>query len=166
MDGKLFVSGGKDGQIKIWDGVTGRCVNTIIDAHEGEVYSVQFSRNMKYLLSGGQDYKAKLWDLSTGRQLRLYKIRSSTTKSKSRFNTTFNYNEDFVITSDKADIVLFDTRTAEQTHKLGGKKLIQNNYKPSTGHNKLVRWVASSPAENAFMSCRFVHFGFSFVNLS
>lgn len=46
--GKLFATGSMDGSIKIWDGVSGRCVNTIADAHGGEeVCSIQFTRNGK-----------------------------------------------------------------------------------------------------------------------
>ena len=53
--GKHFVSGSKDGSIKIWDGVSNRCVATFLQAHEGApVCSVAFSRNGKYVLSSGK----------------------------------------------------------------------------------------------------------------
>jgi cleavage stimulation factor subunit 1 len=61
----LFISGGQDGAIKIWDVVSGRCVNTIPNAHNGEVYSVQFTQNSKYFLSGGQDKKSKFFNFFT-----------------------------------------------------------------------------------------------------
>ena len=145
-DGKLYVYGSKDGAIKIWDGVTGRCVNTIPNAHSGQVYSTQFSMNGKYMLSNGQDFVAKLWDLSTGRQVRTYaaskkSIKTETSEQKpERIQTCFNYNETSVLTSEGSDVVIWDTRQGRVLHRLGG-------------HNKNVRWVAPSPVEHAFMSC-------------
>jgi cleavage stimulation factor subunit 1 len=145
-DGKLFVSGSKDGSIKIWDGVTGRCVNTIPSAYSGQVYSVQFSMNSKYMLSNGQDYTAKLWDLSTGRQVRTYSASKKTMKTESaeqkpvRIQTCFNFNESSIVTSEGNDVIIWDTRQARVLHRL-------------SGHNKNVRWVAPSPVEHAYMSC-------------
>lgn len=47
-DAKIYASAGRDGSIKIWDGVSNRCVNTFLKAHDGaEVCSVRFSRNGK-----------------------------------------------------------------------------------------------------------------------
>lgn len=44
----MFVSSSVDGSIKIWDGVSHKCVNTFHKAHDGkEVCSVVFSRNSK-----------------------------------------------------------------------------------------------------------------------
>ena len=54
-DGKHFCSGSKDGSVKIWDGVSNRCIATFLQAHDGaEVCSVAFSRNGKYVLSSGK----------------------------------------------------------------------------------------------------------------
>jgi len=47
-DAKLYTSASRDGSIKIWDGVSNRCVNSFVKAHGGsEVCSVTFSRNGK-----------------------------------------------------------------------------------------------------------------------
>ena len=44
----LYVTASKDGDIKIWDGISSKCVNTFVRAHDGnEVCSVTFSRNSK-----------------------------------------------------------------------------------------------------------------------
>ena len=44
----LYVTASKDGDIKLWDGVSNKCINTFEQAHDGaEVCSVLFSRNAK-----------------------------------------------------------------------------------------------------------------------
>jgi len=44
----MYVSGSRDGSIKMWDGISSKCVGTISQAHEGaEVGSVAFSRSGK-----------------------------------------------------------------------------------------------------------------------
>jgi len=91
MDAKMYASGSKDGSIKLWDGVSSKCVNTFKNAHDGnEVSSISFTRNgkvcrkilnrsarslfysLQYLLSSGMDSLIKLWELSTSRCLIAY----------------------------------------------------------------------------------------------
>lgn len=138
--GNVYVSAGRDGCVKIWDAVTNRCVNTIARAHGGaEVSSVQFSPSGKYLLSGGHDSSARLWELSTGKQVMSYQGGHQQTK---RMQTVFTQGGDFVLSSDEQHntVVAWDTRTGELVSTL-------------SGHNKVVRWLAASPCEQAFVSC-------------
>lgn len=68
-----YVTCSKDGNIKLWDGVSNRCVTTFEKAHDGaEVCSAVFSKNSKYILSSGKDSVVKLWEISTGRTLVKY----------------------------------------------------------------------------------------------
>lgn len=47
-DAKTFASTSKDGSIKLWDGVSNRCINTFAKAHDGsQVCSATFTRNGK-----------------------------------------------------------------------------------------------------------------------
>ncbi|KAG2393361.1 hypothetical protein C9374_006892 [Naegleria lovaniensis] len=138
-DGKMFISAGKDGSIKLWDGVIGRCVTTIPKAHGEAVFSVQFSQNSKYFLSGGSDAIIRLWDISTGKQVRTYEP-PNPHELTSRVQTTFTYNESGVVSSFHNDIYMWDTRMTSISHHL-------------SGHIKPVRWVATSPCMHAFMSC-------------
>lgn len=47
---KVYATGSLDGSIKLWDAVSGRCINTFDKAHDGaEVCSVVFSRNGKVI---------------------------------------------------------------------------------------------------------------------
>uniref|UniRef100_A0A915J316 Cleavage stimulation factor 50 kDa subunit n=1 Tax=Romanomermis culicivorax TaxID=13658 RepID=A0A915J316_ROMCU len=45
---RVYVTASKDGDIKIWDGVSNRCVNTFQRAHDGaEICSTLFTKNGK-----------------------------------------------------------------------------------------------------------------------
>lgn len=47
-DGKVYATASKDGSIKLWDGISNRCINTFQKAHDGsEVCSVAFTKNGK-----------------------------------------------------------------------------------------------------------------------
>ena len=55
--GKHFCSGSKDGSVKIWDGVSNRCIATFLQAHDGaEVCSVVFSRTKSIYLKGRRQH--------------------------------------------------------------------------------------------------------------
>ena len=78
-----YVTCSKDGSIKLWDGVSNRCVTTFDKAHDGaEVCSAVFSKNSKYILSSGKDSVVKLWEISTGRTLVKYTGEDATWKHK------------------------------------------------------------------------------------
>ncbi|XP_069113989.1 cleavage stimulation factor subunit 1-like [Argopecten irradians] len=140
----LFVTSSKDGDIKIWDGVSNLCINTFKKAHDGnEVCSVTFSRNSKYVVSSGKDSLVKLWELSTNRCLIVYTGAGATGKQQHRTQAVFNHTEDYVLFPDEATTSLccWDSRNAERQRLL------------SLGHNGAVRYIAHSPTGPAFITC-------------
>lgn len=145
-DGKLYITAGRDGMVKVWDGVTGRCIKTMGEMHSQMVNSACFSRNYKYVLSCGSDGLVKLWDLVTGRLLKTYRTSASSSLANGlrsdgkQTMAVFNYDDQFVISSDRNDAIVWDTQTGDLVHRL-------------PGHNKPILWIASSPTENSFMSC-------------
>ncbi|PSN45009.1 Cleavage stimulation factor subunit 1 [Blattella germanica] len=135
-DAKVYASAGRDGSIKIWDGVSNRCVNTFLKAHDGaEVCS--------YLLSSGKDSLIKLWELSTSRCLIAYTGAGTTGKQEHKAQAVFNHTEDYVLFPDEATTSLcaWNSRNASR------KQLL------SLGHNGPVRLIVHSPTAPAFLTC-------------
>ncbi|XP_061490770.1 cleavage stimulation factor subunit 1-like isoform X2 [Rhineura floridana] len=140
----LYVTGSKDGCIKLWDGVSNRCITTFEKAHDGaEVCSAIFSKNSKYILSSGKDSVAKLWEISTGRTLVKYTGAGLSGRQVHRTQAVFNHTEDYVLLPDERTISLccWDSRTAERRNLL------------SLGHNSIVRCIVHSPTNPGFMTC-------------
>lgn len=143
-DAKVYASAGRDGSVKVWDGVSNRCVNTFLKAHDGaEVCSITFSRNGKYLLSSGKDSLVKLWELSTSRCLIAYTGAGTTGKQEHKAQAVFNHTEDYVMFPDEATTSLccWNSRNASR------KQLL------SLGHNGPVRYLVHSPNAPAFLTC-------------
>jgi WD40 repeat protein len=68
-DGKLLVSGGPDGMLRMWNAAGTREVRSI-QAHGERINVLTFSRDGKLLVTGCRDGTAKLWDTATWRELR------------------------------------------------------------------------------------------------
>lgn len=141
---KYFASSSRDGTIKLWDGVSNRCINTFTEAHDGaEVCSVLFTRNGKYILSSGKDSQVKLWELSTSRCLIAYTGAGTTGKQEHRAQAVLNHTEDYVMFPDEATTSLcaWNSRNAARRQLL------------SLGHNGPVRYIVHSPHSAAFLTC-------------
>jgi len=144
-NGNIYSSGSKDGTVKMWDGVSNRCVGTFMKAHDGdEVCSVMFSRNSKYLLTSGKDSVARLWDLaSPSRPVQTYTGAELSGKQAHQAQAIFNHTEDYVMFPDEQTISMccWCARTGER------QKLL------SLGHQGPARRIAHSPTAPAFITC-------------
>ena len=89
----ILVSGNADSTVKIWDILTGACLQTLTgtNKHQSAVTCLQF--NNKFVVTSSDDGTVKLWDVKTGEFIRdlvalesggsggvVWRIRSSPTK--------------------------------------------------------------------------------------
>jgi WD40 repeat protein/serine/threonine protein kinase len=64
-DGRIVVTGRRDGAIQVWDVESGDCVR-VLEGHQRVVQSVCVSADGRRLLSGSQDGEVRLWEVDTG----------------------------------------------------------------------------------------------------
>ncbi|KAG2052908.1 WD40 repeat-like protein [Suillus hirtellus] len=64
-DGKVIASGGKNGELIVWDGDTGEPLTGVIKSHTDWIPSLDFSPNDKILASGSHDETVRLWNTKT-----------------------------------------------------------------------------------------------------
>jgi WD40 repeat protein len=67
-DGKYALSGDGRGQVILWDVPSTSAIRTF-NAHDGAVWAVAFSPDMKSALTGGADNLIRQWRLDTGKQV-------------------------------------------------------------------------------------------------
>jgi WD40 repeat protein len=66
-DGRLMVTAGGDGLVKLWDVNSGNMVRSF-KGHSSHVFSARFSPNNRRVVTAGGK-AAKIWDVSTGTQI-------------------------------------------------------------------------------------------------
>jgi WD40 repeat protein len=71
LNGELLVSGGSDKQIIIFNLVLGRVQHVLSEFNSG-VWSVKFSRNLKYLAAGDANASIKVWKFGDWEQSKSY----------------------------------------------------------------------------------------------
>ena len=64
-DGKLIVSGSGDRTVRVWNAVTGTCLQTL-EGHTEDVISVSFSGDGKLIVSGSDDRTVRVWNAVSG----------------------------------------------------------------------------------------------------
>ncbi|KAI8850854.1 WD40-repeat-containing domain protein, partial [Chytridium lagenaria] len=133
----LHAAAGADGTVRLYDTVSGRLINAIRQAHNGApVASVQFSQNGRYLLSAGQDSHPRMWELSTGKLVQTF---DGVSQSKCLINATFSSNDAFVLSADEYSNMIVCWTRVQVCYYFGG-------------HQKLVRGIATSPTDGAFVT--------------
>jgi len=70
-DGRQVLSGGCDGQLKLWQVTSGREVQRF--EHGGWITSCGFSADGRQVLSGGRDGQLKLWDVASGCEVQYFR---------------------------------------------------------------------------------------------
>ncbi|KAL9231525.1 hypothetical protein vseg_006747 [Gypsophila vaccaria] len=138
--GGMYVTASKDGAVRLWDGVSAKCVRPIVGAHGAEATSGIFTKDHRFVLSCGKDSTVKLWEVGTGRLVKQY---VGATHTHLRCQAVFSDTEEFILSIDEPrnEIVVWDALTAVEVTRL------------RSNHTGPPRWIEHSPVEPAFISC-------------
>ena len=148
LHGNVFASCSEGGDIRLYDGRTMDCVNTLRQYHCGrDVTSIRFNTDSKYLLSAGGDDVIRLTDLRMGRQCQQYlqcRNRVEAARPRPLFQAVFSYNDEHVVAcSNVANrIFVYDTNSGHR---------ITNFKDHATDSRNTIDYIAASPTEPAFM---------------
>src|SRR5439155_15947889 len=72
-DGRMILSAGLSGQLRLWDAATGKIL-VDYEGHSGIVFDAAFSPDGRQLVSSGQDGTVRLWDVAQGAELRRFAV--------------------------------------------------------------------------------------------
>lgn len=113
-DSELLASGSRDGKIKVWRLVSGRCICRFPRAHAGGVSDISFSREGTQLLSCGFDGVARIHGLRSGRALKEFRGHASFINS-----CTFTADGSQVVTGGSdGSVKVWDVRTTEEVYSI------------------------------------------------
>jgi WD40 repeat protein len=126
--GQFVITGGAyHGTAVLWDAETGAEL-TRFEVHQGDVNSVVFSRDDRWLLTGGEDGSARLWDAKTGEQIRRFEGHTGAVE-----DAVLSADGSLVLTGSRDNTArLWDAATGSEIHRF-------------QGHNDFVTSVALSP---------------------
>jgi WD40 repeat protein len=71
QNGKFFVTGHEDTNIRLWDAITGQLIYTYT-GHKDPVMAVAISPDGQWLVSGSRDNTLNRWDIATGKYTHTY----------------------------------------------------------------------------------------------
>ncbi|KAJ4864716.1 WD domain, g-beta repeat domain-containing protein [Trichoderma breve] len=112
--GTWIASGGKGGDIKIWDARHDNAIQRTLQGHEGDVKSVTFSRDEKRLVSGSDDLTVKIWSVETGANLKSFGCEHIICE------VTFSSDDSVIAAASGNQIKVWESESGAQRHVMIG----------------------------------------------
>ncbi len=126
-DGRLAVTGARDGKLMVWDaGHDGSVV--VLGGHEGAVVTARFAVDGQQIVTAGEDGYARIWDAQDGKLLR------TLDKQTGRLTcAAFSFDGQHLLTaSDGGNTRIWNRETGGMVRAL-------------SGHSGAITWAAYSP---------------------
>ncbi|WP_206602819.1 NB-ARC domain-containing protein [Leptolyngbya ohadii] len=140
LSSQRLVSGSDDQTIKLWDGVTGECLQTFW-GHGDWVQSVSISPDGKLLASASRDQTVRIWDALTGECLHLLRGHGDRVKSVA-FDSTGMM---LISGSNDGTVKLWQVRTGDCVQTFEGHE----DWVLSVAFSPVGRWFASGSADGS-----------------
>ncbi|KAG0191502.1 Protein phosphatase PP2A regulatory subunit B [Apophysomyces sp. BC1034] len=119
-DGKYLATGAEDKQIRIWD-IAKKSVRRVMEGHEQDIYSLEFSSDGHILVSGSGDHTMMIWDWTTGQCLHKLQIRKEDEKEPGVTSVAVSPNGRFVAAGSLDKVVrIWDVATGRLLERLEG----------------------------------------------
>ncbi|KAI8985786.1 WD40-repeat-containing domain protein [Trametes punicea] len=149
----LLVSGGCDGEIRVWNVDKGKCLKKIL-AHLDYVTAVHFNRDASLIVSCSLDGLIRIWNTATGQCLKTLAESHDAICQHVQFSPNSKY---ILSTAHDSAIRLWDYQTSRclktEDHKvylwdLQSREIVQT----LEGHTDVVVAVATHPQQNMIAS--------------
>jgi WD40 repeat protein len=131
-DGRLALSGNRDGTLELWDIATGAPVQ-FLQADGAPIHSVAFSADGEWILAGNEDGPFRLWDASTGKPVRSFEGGGG--------NALFSKDGRQVFAADWNGVSVWNTDTGRLVHSVE----IPVEYRWSVALSPDGHWLLSGP---------------------
>lgn len=123
---RFVASASQDRTIKLWDVIEGREVRTFsgsLSRHRGEVLSIAFSPDGKYILSGSSDKTAKIWDVESGANVKTFLFKSAI------YSVAFSKDGSYLAIGSE-ELAIFETKNWEKIKSIRSIKEYDDKGKP------------------------------------
>ncbi|KAL6790855.1 hypothetical protein J3E68DRAFT_443102 [Trichoderma sp. SZMC 28012] len=116
-DSTLLASGSRDQTLKVWDLVTGECLQAMT-GHTDFILSVEFSHDSSRLVSASSDHTIRIWHTETGECIRMLTDHSGPVTS-----VIFSPDSTLIASgSEDSTVRIWNEETGECKHELLGHK--------------------------------------------
>ncbi|GAA5956594.1 hypothetical protein JCM21900_003614 [Sporobolomyces salmonicolor] len=139
-DGSLFVSAGSDGQVFLYDGLTGEDKSALCDgeaAHAKGVFAASFAKDGKTVATSSADRSVKLWDVEAGKVVQKWTFEGDDLLQQQVGNVWAGAS--LVSLSFSGDLSILDPRSSTPSRTLHG-------------HQNPISALAVTPSHDTFLT--------------